>query len=241
VLKVENVSVTFAHGGKSTSVLSDFSFSFEPTIRYGILAPSGSGKTSLLRAIAGLELYSGRISLGDNVAWRRVGKTVLQPQRPPLLPWYTVRENLKWAASLGKAPSAGVADAAITTYNLGAHKDKLPRQLSGGWKHIAAYAMSTCVRPDLLLADEPFSGVDHFTRKALWDIVKRNESGVSYQIFVTHDPAEAVAVCDKILLCSGPPLRIVRTVNVDRPSDAALVEAAALGLEEMVLSLYSTP
>lgn len=241
MLKVENVSVTFANRGKSTSVLSDFSFSFEPAFRYGILGPSGSGKTSLLRAIAGLELYSGRISLGSNVAWRRVGKTVLQPQRPPLLPWYTVRENLKWAASLGKASNASVADDAIRTYNLTEHEDKLPRQLSGGWKHIAAYAMSTCVRPDLLLADEPFSGVDHFTRKALWDIVKRNESGISYQIFVTHDPAEAIAICDRILLCSGPPLRIVRTVNIDRPRDAALFESAALDLEEMVLSMYSTP
>ncbi|MDT1064658.1 ABC transporter ATP-binding protein [Paracoccus sp. CPCC 101403] len=211
MLELTSVSVSFR--GNLVPALSNFTFKFLPGILYGILAPSGSGKTTLLRTIAGLQSCQGRVVLEKQVMWRQPGRCALVPQRPPLLPWATVSENLSWAARIGGVRSAVSIESAISDFRLEPHLHRLPKELSGGWRHMVAFAMVSCVAPKVLLLDEPLSGVDVIRREKIWKRISKKREVNSVKILVTHDTVEAAEICDRVLVCKGPPLKILKEID----------------------------
>jgi sulfonate transport system ATP-binding protein len=157
-----------------------------------LLGESGCGKTTLLRALAGLDpIQAGRI-----VAPRRPA-VVFQEHR--LLPWDNLRRNV----SLGlKAPNADArAAAALAEVGLGERLNDWPRNLSGGQAQRVALARALVQEPELLLLDEPFAALDALTRIRMHDLVRelvaRHRPGV---LLVTHDVDEAIALADRILV-----------------------------------------
>lgn len=157
-----------------------------------LLGESGCGKTTLLRALAGLDaIQGGRIDAPRRPA------VVFQEHR--LLPWEALWRNV----SLGMA-GAGVrerAAAALAEVGLGDRLDDWPRNLSGGQAQRVALARALVQEPQLLLLDEPFAALDALTRIRMHDLVKelvaRHRPGV---LLVTHDVDEAIAIADRILV-----------------------------------------
>jgi sulfonate transport system ATP-binding protein len=157
-----------------------------------LLGESGCGKTTLLRALAGLDpVQSGRIDAP--------GRPAIVFQEHRLLPWDTLWENV----SLGlPGPDARKrAAAALVEVGLGDRLDDWPRNLSGGQAQRVALARALVQEPQLLLLDEPFAALDALTRIRMHVLVKelvaRHRPGV---LLVTHDVDEAIALADRILV-----------------------------------------
>jgi sulfonate transport system ATP-binding protein len=157
-----------------------------------LLGESGCGKTTLLRALAGLDPIQG----GRIVAPRRPA-VVFQEHR--LLPWDTLWRNV----SLGlQAPDARMrAGAALAEVGLGDRLDDWPRNLSGGQAQRVALARALVQQPELLLLDEPFAALDALTRIRMHalvrELVANHRPGV---LLVTHDVDEAITLADRILV-----------------------------------------
>ncbi|WP_345950362.1 ATP-binding cassette domain-containing protein [Mucilaginibacter sp. PAMB04274] len=173
-----------------------------------VFGPSGAGKTSLLRILAGLmQPEEGYIEVNGEVWLDTVRKVNLPPQKRnvgflfqdyALFPNMTVRENLLYAL-----PDAGdklQVNSLLLTLNMQALADKRPELLSGGQKQRVALARALLRRPQLLLLDEPLSALDHSTRIALQDELKivHHKYGVT-TLLVSHDVPEVYKLAENVI------------------------------------------
>src|ERR1700678_3710636 len=189
----------------------------------GLLGRTGSGKSTLLRSIAGLMVPSaGTITyLGRPVTAPAPGIAMVF-QGFALFPWLTVLENVQLGLEALGRPDAEIrkrALAAIDLIGLDGYESAYPRELSGGMRQRVGFARALVVHPNILLMDEPFSALDVLTAETLrtdflelWGDGKLPIKGV---ILVTHNIEEAVLMCDRILLFSSNPGRIIREITVD--------------------------
>jgi sulfonate transport system ATP-binding protein len=157
-----------------------------------LLGESGCGKTTLLRALAGLdEIDGGDIAIA--------GRPAVVFQEPRLLPWENLWRNVTLALSDRNARA--LASEALAEVGLGDRLDDWPRQLSGGQAQRVALARALVQAPALMLLDEPFAALDALTRIRMHDLVRdlvaRHRPGV---LLVTHDVDEAIALGDRILV-----------------------------------------
>src|SRR5271163_4250539 len=189
----------------------------------GILGRSGSGKSTLLRLIAGLaEPSAGDLHyLGKPIAGPAPGIAMVF-QSFALFPWLTVFENVALGLEAQRMPRAEIRQrslAAIDLIGLDGFESAYPRELSGGMRQRVGFARALVVHPNILLMDEPFSALDVLTAETLrtdflelWGEGKLPIKGV---ILVTHNIEEAVLMCDRILLFSTNPGRIISEIAVD--------------------------
>jgi NitT/TauT family transport system ATP-binding protein len=189
----------------------------------GLLGRTGSGKSTLLRSIAGLMPPSaGTITyLGRPVTAPAPGIAMVF-QGFALFPWLTVLENVQLGLEALGLPDAEIrqrALAAIDLIGLDGYESAYPRELSGGMRQRVGFARALVVHPNILLMDEPFSALDVLTAETLrtdflelWSEGKLPIKGV---ILVTHNIEEAVLMCDRVLLFSSNPGRIIREIPVD--------------------------
>ena len=191
----------------------------------GLLGRSGSGKSTLLRLIAGLARpTSGRISyLGQPVNGPAAGIAMVF-QGFALFPWLTVLENVQIGLEALGVPEAEVrrrALAAIDLIGLDGFESAYPRELSGGMRQRVGFARALVVHPNLLLMDEPFSALDVLTAETLrndfLDLWGEGQLPIKAVILVTHNIEEAVLMCDRILVFSTNPGRIVSEIRVELP------------------------
>jgi sulfonate transport system ATP-binding protein len=157
-----------------------------------LLGESGCGKTTLLRALAGLDPIGG----GRIVAPRRPA-VVFQEHR--LLPWESLWRNVSLGLQASDARQR--ATAALSEVGLAERLDDWPRNLSGGQAQRVALARALVQEPELLLLDEPFAALDALTRIRMHALVRElvavHRPGV---LLVTHDVDEAIALADRILV-----------------------------------------
>jgi sulfonate transport system ATP-binding protein len=157
-----------------------------------LLGESGCGKTTLLRALAGLDPIQ-----GGRIAAPRKPAVVFQEHR--LLPWDSLWRNVSLGLQVPDARER--AAAALTEVGLGDRLDDWPRNLSGGQAQRVALARALVQEPELLLLDEPFAALDALTRIHMHDLVRElvanHRPGV---LLVTHDVDEAIALADRILV-----------------------------------------
>jgi len=189
----------------------------------GLLGRTGSGKSTLLRLIAGLaEPSAGMITyLGHPVHGPAPGIAMVF-QSFALFPWLTVLENVQLGLEALGLPEPEIrkrALAAIDLIGLDGYESAYPRELSGGMRQRVGFARALVVHPNILLMDEPFSALDVLTAETLrtdflelWGEGKLPIKGV---ILVTHNIEEAVLMCDRILLFSTNPGRIISEIAVD--------------------------
>src|SRR3546814_9393393 len=159
-------------------------------------------------------------------------------QEPRLMPWLTVRENVRLALlDLPKAEQDSRIGQAIEEVDLTKFIDAVPRQLSGVMAQRTAIARALVRRPSILLLDEPFSALDSFTRQKLQQhLLALWERSHFTLVFVTHDVLEAVTLSDRILVMRGNPGRIQRDVRIDIPRPRARTSPEVRALEEEIVA-----
>lgn len=182
-------------------------FNCRPGHLLALVGPSGAGKTSVLRAIAGLlKITSGQITCQDMVWLSSQQKIELTPQQRrigmvfqnyALFPHLSVADNLRLALpETVKDQSARIA-ALLAQVNLNGLADRYPSQLSGGQQQRVAIARALAREPNVLLLDEPFSAVDKVTRRKLYLELHSLRRQLSMPIIlVTHDLDEAAMLAD---------------------------------------------
>ncbi len=212
-LKIENLSVTLS----KQSILEDLSLDVNDGELLALLGPSGCGKSTLLKSIAGLlEISSGEIFIGekrvnDLLPEKRRAVIVFQDLR--LFPHLSVEKNIRFAMELAKKSEQHMQEQVESLLDLvqlpGFEKRKI-KQLSGGQMQRVALARALASEPDVLLLDEPFSGLDERLREDMADLVRniQKEKNIT-TILVTHDKSEALRMADRIaLMKSGVILQI---------------------------------
>ena len=191
----------------------------------GLLGRSGSGKSTLLRLIAGLARPAGgSVSyLGQPVAGPAPGIAMVF-QGFALFPWLDVLENVQIGLEALGLPEAEIRRrslAAIDMIGLDGFESAYPRELSGGMRQRVGFARALVVNPNILLMDEPFSALDVLTAETLrsdfLDLWSDGQLVIKGVILVTHNIEEAVLMCDRVLVFSTNPGRIVSEIKIDLP------------------------
>ena len=222
VLSVRNVSRGFAKTEDERLVLEDVNLSLREGEIVGLLGRSGSGKSTLLRIISGLiEASSGEVDwLGKPLEGPAKGVSMVF-QTFALFPWLTVLQNVEAgleAQGVGAQERRQRALAAIDLIGLDGFENAYPRELSGGMRQRVGFARALVVDPSLLLMDEPFSALDVLTaetlRTDLLDLWTQGRMPIKSMLIVTHNIEEAVFMCDRILVLSSNPGRIVAEIKV---------------------------
>ena len=183
LIEIENLS--FSYGDKP--VLRDFSLKLGKGGRICLSGASGSGKTTLFRLISGLEKPdSGKITVNGKIA------CLFQEDR--LLPWRSALGNL----TLFGVPEERASEVLDSLGISGADQKKFPSGLSGGMNRRVAIARTICVGGEILLLDEPFSGLDKSTRRLAADLISREFSDAAV-IMITHIPEESELIGAEIV------------------------------------------
>jgi sulfate transport system ATP-binding protein len=219
------VSIEIAGIGKRFGefvALEDVNVSIPTGQLTALLGPSGGGKSTLLRIIAGLEeADTGRIEIEG------VDATHVAPQKRNVgfvfqhyaaFKHLSVRRNVAFGLEIRKRPKAEIkarVDELLELVHLEQFGDRLPSQLSGGQRQRMALARALAVNPGVLLLDEPFGALDAQVRKELRDWLRRLHDEVPVTtVFVTHDQEEALEVADEIVVINGG-----RVEQVGSPDD----------------------
>jgi putative hydroxymethylpyrimidine transport system ATP-binding protein len=168
-----------------------------------LLGPSGVGKTTLLRLIAGVDDFTdfrGEIRASDDLPLQ--GRLALMAQSDLLMPWLDVMGNVVLGARLrGERADLDRAAEVLDRVGLTAHRGKTPDRLSGGQRQRVALARTLMEDRPVVLLDEPFSALDARTRAQIQDLTAELLAGRTV-LMVTHDPAEAARLGQAILILS---------------------------------------
>lgn len=203
--------------GTSTLALSGLDLAIGRREFVSLLGPSGCGKSTALRLIAGLSRPSaGRITRAEGLD--ELGFVF---QEPTLMPWATVRDNVRLPLRLkgqGRRATAPLVDAALATVGLTDFAGAYPRELSGGMRMRVSIARALVTSPGLLLMDEPFAALDEITRIRLNnDLLALWQAGSWATIFVTHSVYESVYLSSRIVVMAPRPGRIVADIPIAAP------------------------
>lgn len=236
ILEIDRLTRIF----EGNNGVKNVSFNVKEGEIIGLLGKSGSGKSTILRTIAGLDPgYQGKIQIhGDTIngPHKEIG-VVFQEAR--LFPWLTVLENVQFGLTNGKKENEEVARFFLKQVALDDAENLYVKQLSGGMAQRVAIARALAANPGLLLMDEPFSALDAFTKMQLQDLVLDiwQEQKLTV-VMVTHDIDEALYLCDRIIVLAGKPGEIDREFHIveQRPRNRGS-ESLARKKSEILASL----
>jgi putative ABC transport system ATP-binding protein len=215
LIELADVRLTLGQGEVRTEILKGISLRLDPGESLAILGPSGSGKSSLMAVVAGLErATSGSVrllgqdasALGEDALARMRGRDIgIVLQSFQLLPTMTALENVSVPLELARVTDARArAEAELVAVGLGHRLTHYPAQLSGGEQQRVAIARATAPRPRLLLADEPTGNLDASTGGAIIDLLfERAGAAGAGLLVITHDPAVAARAGRRIELADG--------------------------------------
>jgi len=221
---VEHLRHVYRKGGSGdVLVLDDVDIALADNEIVALLGRSGSGKSTLLRIIAGLMPPTrGGVTIAGRPVDGPASEVAMVFQSFALFPWLTVLENVEIGLEAqGMAPQERRkrALAAIDLIGLDGYESAFPKELSGGMCQRVGLARALVVHPKVLLMDEPFSALDVLTaetlRTDLLDLWADRRMPISSILMVTHNIEEAVLMCDRILVFSSNPGRIVADIRVD--------------------------
>ncbi len=214
ILETKNLKKIYHTEKQETLAVEDFSFNINEGEFVAIVGPSGCGKSTILSILCGLESKSdGEIKLNKNT---KIGYML---QQDSLFEWRNILSNcllgLEINKSLNQKTKKKVIDL-LNTYGLKDFIYSYPDNLSGGMRQRVALIRTLATNPNLLLLDEPFSALDYQSRLAISDdiynILRKEKKTM---IMVTHDIAEAISMCDKVIVLTSRPAKIKSIYNIE--------------------------
>jgi NitT/TauT family transport system ATP-binding protein len=217
---LDNVSLAYATPRGRLLVVDRVSLAVDQAEFVVLVGPSG--KSTILRAIAGLNAAeSGVISVDGTAVDGPPEHIGFMFQRDTLLPWLTVRGNIEVGLELSGTASAQrpsrMAEL-LAMLRLAEFHDAYPAQLSGGMRHRVSLGRMLAYQPAVMLMDEPFGALDFQTKAAMGrELLRIWEAERRSILFVTHDIEEAVALADRVLVFSPRPARIIAEHRIDLP------------------------
>ncbi|HBL06221.1 MAG TPA: ABC transporter [Clostridium sp.] len=207
---IEMKKIYFKYKSSKKDIIMDFNMGLSKGEVLAIIGESGSGKSTILRIIAGLEeSYKGSMVIGDKNIFS--DKMFIEPENRgvgmvfqdyALFPHMTVKKNIQYGLKKkSKDEKEKIAMEMLQLINLVEHKDKYPYELSGGQQQRVAIARAIAPKPSVLLLDEPFSNLDANLRERIRDEIKviLKKAGIT-SIFVTHDIEDAKVLANKIIV-----------------------------------------
>src|SRR5450755_3392352 len=254
LIELRHVSKSYvsADGGSPVTVLDDISLEIREGEMLALLGQSGSGKSTILRLMAGLtEPTQGAVlSHGAPLAGVNRGVAIVF-QSFALYPWLTVQENVQVGLiqrRLGARQEQEEIDKALSLIGLSGYENAYPKQLSGGMRQRVGFARALVAQPEVLCMDEPFSALDVLTAESLrtevvdlWRGSAR--AGLRSIFLVTHNIVEAVFIATRIVIISSHPGRIRNVIpnplpfprDVNSKPFAAMVDQVHAAITALVL------
>jgi len=224
MIRLTDVSQTFQTRSGTVEALQKINLMVREGEFVAVIGRSGCGKSTMLRLIAGLIRPSGgAVTIADTQVTQPRRDTAMMFQRPALLPWRSVLDNVLlpvevfgWRRAQHRVRALELLD----MVGVGDFAKRRPHELSGGMQQRVALCRALIQQPRVMLMDEPFSALDALTREELSTELQRihMEQGAT-TVFVTHSIDEAVLLADRVVVLSPRPgrLREVVEVNIARP------------------------
>ena len=218
-LAIELRDVTKSFG--RVAVLAGVDLSVSRHSRVGIVGPSGGGKTTILKIVAGLlDPDTGLARVEDAASPRqRLARCALMPQRDLLLPWRTALDNAAIALQnqgLSRAEARDRTRPLFDRFGLASFEDARPGELSGGMRQRVSFLRTLMADKDVLLLDEPFGALDSITRAQMQEWLLQAMDAVPRTVLlVTHDVEEALLLSRRVVVLSQRPGRVVTVLDAD--------------------------
>lgn len=223
-VKLKNISMVYHTLEEETFAIKDLSLDIYEGEILGIVGPSGCGKSTLLSIIAGLIPPShGNVTVNGIKVEKPLKNIGYMFQKDQLFDWRNILSNVVIGLEIrGKLKPEDLNEAIemLINYGLEDFIFSYPYQLSGGMRQRVALIRTLILKPDILLLDEPFSALDYQTRLAISDeigLVLKKEKKTA--ILVTHDIAEAISLCDRIVVLSNRPATIKDIIQIKLTCD----------------------
>ncbi|WP_312278625.1 ABC transporter ATP-binding protein [Kosakonia cowanii] len=226
IIRVENVTQTFATASGPFVALDDVSFTIAQGETVSLIGHSGCGKSTLLNLIAGLSRPTQGVLLCDNQEIVGPGpERGVVFQNHSLLPWLTAAENVALAVhqvfkgEMSKNEMQAWIAHNLELVHMGHAMHKRPGEISGGMKQRVGIARALAMKPKVLLMDEPFGALDALTRAHLQDAVMEIQTQLNTTIvLITHDVDEAVLLSDRVMMMTnGPAAKVGEVLEVTLP------------------------